>query len=73
MKKNNDVSDSPDKLTQELEELNAKIQRTLEGGTLSAEGLQTLINETEEMQKRLITGAKSTDQENTILKVYGKE
>jgi len=58
MKKNNDGFDGPDTLAQELEEFNAKIQLTLEGSTLSVEGLQTLINETEEMQRRLIIDAK---------------
>ena len=72
MTKDDTVSDNPDKLKQELEELNSRIRHTLEGGNVSTEKLQVLIKETEEIQKKLIAKAK-TDQENTVQKKFGKE
>jgi ribosome-binding protein aMBF1 (putative translation factor) len=43
-----------DEMKKELENLNARIRDALKQRTLSAEELQTLIKETEEIQKRLV-------------------
>jgi ribosome-binding protein aMBF1 (putative translation factor) len=43
-----------DEMKKELENVNARIRDALKQRTLSAEELQTLIKETEEIQKRLV-------------------
>ena len=43
-----------DEMKKELDNLNARIRDALTQRTLSAEELQTLIKETEEIQKRLV-------------------
>ena len=62
MTKDNCVNDQ-DVLKKDLESLNLKIKDVLEGGSLSAEGLKSLIKEAEEAQKRLIQNTEG-DKEN---------
>lgn len=56
-----------DQLKKDLEDLNLKIKNALTKGSLSEEGLKTLVKETEEIQKRLISNAESAkkEEENT--------
>ena len=49
-----DEANGKDEMKKELENLNARIRDALTQRTLSAEELQTLIKETEEIQKRLV-------------------
>jgi uncharacterized membrane-anchored protein YhcB (DUF1043 family) len=51
----NDEANDRDKMKKELESLNARIRDALTHRNLSAEVLQTLIKETEEIQKRLVS------------------
>ena len=66
MTKDNCVNDH-DRLKKDLESLNLKIKDALKGGSLSAEGLKSLIKEAEEAQKRLIqnTEGDKEKKENT--------
>jgi len=49
-----DEADGKDTMKKGLESLNARIRDALQQRNLSAEELQTLIKETEEIQKRLV-------------------
>ena len=49
-----DETNGKDEMKKELENLNARIRDALKQRTLSAEELQTLVKETEEIQKRLV-------------------
>jgi len=49
-----DEAKGKDEMNKELDNLNARIRDALTQRTLSAEELQTLIKETEEIQKRLV-------------------
>ena len=62
MTKDNCVNDH-NGLKKDLESLNLKIKDVLGGGSLSAEGLKSLIKEAEEAQKRLIQNTEG-DKEN---------
>ncbi len=49
-----DEANGKDEMKKELDNLNDRIRDALTQPTLSAEELQTLIKETEEIQKRLV-------------------
>jgi ribosome-binding protein aMBF1 (putative translation factor) len=49
-----DEANGKDEMKKELDNLNTRIRDALTQRTLSAEELQTLIKETEEIQKRLV-------------------
>lgn len=51
-----------DALKKDLENLNLKIKNALADSSLSEEGLKNLIKETEELQKRLVSTAESTNE-----------
>ncbi len=50
-----DEANGRDNIKNDLESLNARIRDTLKHSNLSAKELQTLIKETEEIQKRLVS------------------
>jgi hypothetical protein len=58
-----DEANGKDEMKKELESLNARIRDALEHRTLSAEELQTLIKETEEIQKKLVGYQESLKEE----------
>ena len=63
MTEDNCVNDN-DKFKKDLENLNQKIKNALENGGLSPDGLETLIKETEEAQKRLIYNVENNEEKD---------